>query len=62
MRFSLKDDLTEVAMSGRRPKPSISAIAGIFTVAIVLVYLLLFTPRDGGLPETQVNSASRDRR
>jgi hypothetical protein len=54
----MKDDLNEVAMCGRKPKPSIWAIAGIFAAAIVLGYLLLYTPPLGVLSETQPNSAS----
>jgi hypothetical protein len=58
MRSSLKDDLNEIAMGSRRKKPSIWAIAGIFAAAIVLGYLLLFTPPDDVLSQTQPNSAS----
>jgi hypothetical protein len=54
----VKDDLNEVAICGRRPKPSIWAIAGIFAAAIVLGCLLLYTPRYAVLlSETQTSSA-----
>src|SRR6202000_275269 len=53
----MRDDLNEIAMGGRRKKPSIWAIAGIFAAAIVLGYLLLFTPPDDVLSQTQPNSA-----
>lgn len=43
----MKDDHNEVGMSGQEQKPSIWAIAGIFATAIVLVLLLLGTPKVG---------------
>jgi hypothetical protein len=54
----LKDDPNEIAMSGRRPRPSVRAIAGIFTAVIILSYLLLFTPRDGFFPKPRQNLLS----
>jgi hypothetical protein len=50
----MKDDHNEVAMYGHNPKPSIWTIAGIFATAVVLVLLLLWTPRNGILSETQM--------
>ena len=49
----MKDDHNEVAMYGQKQKPSIWTIAGIFATAVVLVLLLLWTPRSGTLSETR---------
>jgi hypothetical protein len=40
-------------MYGRKQKPSVWTIAGIFAAAVVLVLLLLWTPRTGTLSETR---------
>jgi glycerol uptake facilitator-like aquaporin len=55
---TLKDDLDEIAMCGRRRKPSSWSIAAIFAAAAVLGYLLFFTPRTGPLSGTHMNPAS----
>jgi hypothetical protein len=54
----VKDDHNEVAMCGRKQKPSIWSIAGIFAAAVVLVLLLLWTPSSGILSETRARPPS----
>ena len=49
----MKDDPDEVAMYDQMQKPSIWTIAVIFATAMVLVLLLLWTPRTGTLSETR---------
>ncbi|HXO71851.1 MAG TPA: hypothetical protein VN838_23060 [Bradyrhizobium sp.] len=48
----MKDDQNKVAMYGQKQRPSIWTIAGILATAVVLVVLLLWTPRNGTLSET----------
>jgi hypothetical protein len=60
----MKDDHNEVAMYGQKQEPSIWTIAGIFATVVVLVLLLLWTPRSGTLSETRARlpSTSADAR
>jgi len=54
----MKDHLSESAMTGHQPKPSIPTIAGILLAAAVLYVLLVLTPASGILSETHVVSHS----
>jgi hypothetical protein len=54
----MKDNHNEVAMYGQQQKPSIWSIAGIFAMAVVLVALLLWTPRNATLSETRTRPPS----
>jgi hypothetical protein len=54
----MKDNHNEVAMCGQQQKPSIWSIAGIFATAVVLVALLLWTPRNATLSETRTRPPS----
>jgi hypothetical protein len=56
--LSMKDHLSESAMTGHQPKPSIPTIAGILLAAAVLYVLLVLTPASGILSETHVVSHS----
>jgi hypothetical protein len=56
--FSMKDHLSESAMTGHRQKPSIPTIAGILLAAAVLYVLLVLTPASGILSETHAVSHS----
>jgi hypothetical protein len=56
--FSMKDHLSESAMTGHRQKPSIPTIAGILVAAAVLYVLLVLTPASGILSETHAVSHS----
>ena len=54
----MKDDHNEVAMYDEKQKPSIWTIAGIFATAVVLVLLLLWSPRSGTLSEIRARPPS----
>jgi hypothetical protein len=53
----VKDDPDEVAMYDQMQKPSIWTIAVIFATAMVLVLLLLWTPRSDALRPSASSSA-----
>jgi hypothetical protein len=56
--FSMKDHLSDSAMTGDRQKPSIPTIAGILLAAAVLYVLLVLTPANSILSETHAVSHS----